>query len=169
MPGDRRTGPAYRRKVRQPRLGRQNHPPIRRKMKLAGLRGRRSERLRSLAAGIRKPSQVAQRVGLEVRIMTKTLQSQALLVAAGQNESAPKPGRSPTSTGQTSGSDLGRLDLQELTGARDRNRPGLHRLWDLAHEVDVQKPVLQARALDLNMVGELEATFEVPRGDALVE
>src|SRR5215211_3390603 len=89
--------------------------------------------------------------------------------ASGQNESAPKPGRSQTSTGQTSGSDLGRLDLQELTGARDRNRPGLHRLWDFAHEVDVQKPILQARALNLDMVGELEATFEVPRGDALVE
>src|SRR5215216_3682121 len=59
--------------------------------------------------------------------------------ASGQNESAPKPGRSQTSTGQTSGSDLGRLDLQELTGARNRNRPGLHRLWDFAHEVDVQK------------------------------
>ena len=47
--------------------------------------------------------------------------------------------------------------------------PGLHCLWDLAHEVDVQQPVLQARTLDLHMVGELEATFEVPRGDALVE
>src|SRR5215216_996925 len=81
----------------------------------------------------------------------------------------PKPGRSQTSTGQTSGSDFGWLDLQELTGARDRDRPGLHRLWDLAHEFDVQKPVLQARALDLDMVSELEATFEVPRGDALVE
>ena len=31
---------------------------------------------------------------------------QTLLVAAGQNESAPKPGRCQTSTGQTSGSDL---------------------------------------------------------------
>src|SRR5215203_5150230 len=81
----------------------------------------------------------------------------------------PKPGRSQTSTGQTSGSDLGRLDLQELTGARDRNLPGPQRLWDFAHEVDVQKPILQARALNLDMVGELEDTFEVPRGDALVE
>ena len=41
-----------------------------------------------------------------------------------------------------SGSDLGRLDLQELAGACDRDRPRLHRLWDLAHEVDVQEPVL---------------------------
>src|SRR5271156_3002011 len=65
-----------------------------------------------------------------------------------------------------SGGDLGRLDF---AGTRDRDRPRLHRLWDLAHEVDVQEPVLQARTLDLHMVGELEAAFEVPRGDALVE
>src|SRR5271155_5535331 len=68
-----------------------------------------------------------------------------------------------------SGSELGRLDLQDSAGARDRDRPRLHRLWDLAHEVDVQEPVLQARTLDLHMVGELEAAFEVPRGDALIE
>jgi hypothetical protein len=82
-------------------------------------------------------------------------------------ESAPTPGRSHPVL--SSGSDLGRLDLQDPAGARNRDRPRLHRLWDLAHEVDVQEPVLQARTLDLDMVGELEATFEVPRGDALVE
>jgi hypothetical protein len=38
-----------------------------------------------------------------------------------------------------SGNDLGRSDLQDLAGARDRDRPRLHRLWDLAHEVDVQE------------------------------
>ena len=42
-------------------------------------------------------------------------------------------------------------------------------LRDLAHEVDVQEPVLQARALDLDIVGELEDTLEGARGDALVE
>src|SRR5246500_1179077 len=68
-----------------------------------------------------------------------------------------------------SGGELGRLDLKDFAGTRDRDRPRLHRLWDLAHQVDVQEPVLQARTLDLYMVGELEATFEVPRGDALVE
>jgi hypothetical protein len=68
-----------------------------------------------------------------------------------------------------SGSDLGPLDLQDFAGTRDRDRPRLHRLRDLAHEVDVQEPILQARTLDLHIVGELEATFEVPRGDALVE
>ena len=70
---------------------------------------------------------------------------------------------------RSSGGELGRLDLQDFAGVRDRDRPGLHCLWDLAHQVDVQEPVLQARTLDLHMVGELEATFEVPRGDALVE
>ena len=38
---------------------------------------------------------------------------------------------------RASGSDLGRFDLQKLTGARDWDRPRLHRLRDLAHEVDV--------------------------------
>src|SRR6202040_1506187 len=37
---------------------------------------------------------------------------------------------------RASGSDLGRFDLQKLTGARDWDRPRLHRLRDLAHEAD---------------------------------
>jgi hypothetical protein len=37
----------------------------------------------------------------------------------------------------------------------------------LPHEVDVQEPILQAR--DLDIVGELEATLEGSRDDALVE
>src|ERR1700730_12969664 len=41
-----------------------------------------------------------------------------------------------------SGGELGRLDLQDFAGTRDRDRPGLHCLWDLAHEVDVQEPIL---------------------------
>jgi hypothetical protein len=35
------------------------------------------------------------------------------------------------------------LYVQNLAGARDRDRPRFHRLRDLAHEVDVQEPVLQ--------------------------
>jgi hypothetical protein len=34
---------------------------------------------------------------------------------------------------RTSGGSLGRLDLQNFVGARDRDRPGLHRLRDFAH------------------------------------
>jgi len=48
-----------------------------------------------------------------------------------------KPGRSQIQPVKVSGSDLGRLDLQKLAGARDRDRPRLHRLRNLAHEVDV--------------------------------
>src|SRR6202049_1843257 len=70
---------------------------------------------------------------------------------------------------RSSGGELGRQDLQDFAGTRDRDRPRLHGLWDRAHEVDVQEPVLEAGTLDLYVVGELEATFEVPRGDALVE
>ena len=36
-------------------------------------------------------------------------------------------------------------------------------------EIDLQKPVLQARALDLDMVGELEVAFKIPLGNALVD
>jgi hypothetical protein len=38
---------------------------------------------------------------------------------------------------RASGSDLGRLHLQKPTGACNRDRPRLHRLRDLAHELDV--------------------------------
>ena len=38
---------------------------------------------------------------------------------------------------RASGSDLGRFDLQKLAGARDWDRPRLHCLRNLAHEVDV--------------------------------
>src|SRR5208282_3909033 len=81
-----------------------------------------------------------------------------------------KPGRSQTSIVRLSCGDLGRLALKDgLLGGRYGNRPGLHRLWDHPQEVDLQKPVVQARALDLDMVGELELTFEIPLGNALVD
>ena len=38
---------------------------------------------------------------------------------------------------RASGRDLGRFDLQKLAGARDWDRPRLHCLRNLAHEVDV--------------------------------
>src|SRR5438046_1006543 len=65
------------------------------------------------------------------------LEYQTLLVASGQNESAPETGTLPNFNRSESGSDLGRFYLQKLTGARDWDRPRLHRLRDLAHEVDV--------------------------------
>src|SRR6266566_3777415 len=91
------------------------------------------------------------------------------VVAVAKTRAPRKPRRSQIQPVRASGSDFGRLDLQELAGARDRDRPRLHRLRNLAHEVNVQEPVLQTRAFDLDMVGELEATLEGPRGDPLVE
>src|ERR1700722_8288026 len=66
--------------------------------------------------------------------------------------------------------DLRRLALKDdLLGGRYGYRPGLHRLRDHPQEVDLQKPVLQAGALDLDTVGELEVAFEIPLGNALVD
>src|SRR5690606_14550325 len=42
-------------------------------------------------------------------------------------------------------------------GAADGNLAGLLALGQLALEVDMEQPVLEGRALDLDMVGELEA------------
>jgi hypothetical protein len=100
---------------------------------------------------------------------------QTLLVAAGQNESAPKPGRSQTSIRQTpQAATLAGLTSRSLPElaigiARGFIASGIIASGISRHEVDVQKPILQARALDLDMVGELEATLEGPPGDALVE
>src|SRR5208282_3309775 len=86
-----------------------------------------------------------------------------------QTKAPRKPGRSRTSIVRLSRGDLGRLALKDLFGGRYGNRPGLHRLWDHPQEVDLQKPVLQPRALDLDMVGELEAAFKIPLRNALVD
>ena len=51
----------------------------------------------------------------------------------------------------------------------DRDLARLLGLGDFAHEIDVQQSVLEARALDLDMVGELEDALERARRDALVE
>ena len=80
-----------------------------------------------------------------------------------------QPGRSQISIVRPSRGDLDRRALDDLTGGRNGNRSGLHRLWDHTHEVDLQKPVLQARALDLDMLGELKVAFEIPLGNALVD
>jgi hypothetical protein len=48
------------------------------------------------------------------------------------NESAPENQGAPNFKVKASGSDLGRLDVQDFGGARDRDRPRLHGLRDLA-------------------------------------
>src|SRR6185295_8972218 len=69
---------------------------------------------------------------------------------------------------------LGCLGLENLTTGltvrlADRNLARLLRLRDLAHEIDVEEPVHQRGAGDLDVVGELEAALERARGDALIE
>src|SRR5215471_8130219 len=51
----------------------------------------------------------------------------------------------------------------------DRNLARLHRLRDLADEIDVKQAVLERRAADLDVLGELEDALERACGDALVE
>src|SRR6185437_8356 len=63
--------------------------------------------------------------------------------------------------------DLGLLGLAGLGG--DRNIAGLHRLGQLAHEIDMQQAMLEAGALHHDMVGELESALEAARGDAAME
>ena len=52
-----------------------------------------------------------------------------------------------------------RLDHLALAVA-DRNLARFHGLGKLSHEIDVQETVLEARALNRHMVGELEAALE---------
>ena len=59
-----------------------------------------------------------------------------------QTKAPRQPGAPKLHPVRSSGGELGRLDFQDFAGARDRDRPGLHCLWDLAHQVDVQEPVL---------------------------
>ena len=68
----------------------------------------------------------------------RTSTSKSMPSWAHKTKAPRKPGRSQISTAlRASGSDLGRFDLQKLAGARDWDRPRLHRLRNLAHEVDV--------------------------------
>jgi hypothetical protein len=91
---------------------------------------------------------------------------------AGEQGIPPRPAtprRAPGSAGrpQTSfvrllGGNLRRIALKDdLLGGRYRYRSGFHRLWDHPQEVNLQKPVLQAGALDLDVVGELEVAFKI--------
>ena len=54
-----------------------------------------------------------------------------------QNESAPETGALQNFTVRASGRDLGWLDLQTFAGASDWDCPWLHRLRNLALEVNV--------------------------------
>src|ERR1700751_1408479 len=60
------------------------------------------------------------------------------------------------------------FNLGDVTrrGTADRDATRLHRLGDFALQVDDEQAVLEAGALDLDMVGERELALEVARRDA---
>src|SRR5207302_1276864 len=86
-------------------------------------------------------------------------------------ESAPSPGRSKHRCDDRwgrSSSRLGGLGVDHLGGAvADLDLPGLHRLRYLTDEIDVQQPVGEGRALDLDVIGQLEPALERTGRDAL--
>src|SRR5215471_18113636 len=63
------------------------------------------------------------------------------------------------------------LGLDSLAVRRrvDADGAGLHGFRDLAHQVDVQEAVLQARSLHLDKVGEPKYTLECSCGNALIK
>src|SRR6516225_10256873 len=56
-----------------------------------------------------------------------------------------------------------------LSAGRDRNGARLHGLRQLTYEVDVQQAVLEARAPDHDVVGELEPALEAATGNAAMQ
>src|SRR5580700_4413370 len=61
------------------------------------------------------------------------------------------------------------LNFDSLAVVADRDRARLLGLGDLAHQVDVQETVLEARAFHLDEIGELEHALKSARRDALIE
>ena len=68
---------------------------------------------------------------------------------------------------------LGRpgFDLRDVArrGAADGNPTRRHRLGDLTLQINDEQPVLEARALDFDVVGERELPFEITGRDAAVQ
>src|SRR6476660_5146590 len=100
--------------------------------------------------------------------------------AAGTHREGDRRGRRPTkSAPENRGAALHRISkpgrlgrlfvLDGRVAVADRDRAGLLRLGNLAHEVDVQEAVLKLGALDLDEVGELESALESSSGNALIE
>src|SRR5712691_11428186 len=61
------------------------------------------------------------------------------------------------------------LDLACRLAVADGNGARLQALGHVAHEVDMEQAVLELGALDLDVVGELEAPLERARRDAAVQ
>jgi hypothetical protein len=82
------------------------------------------------------------------RTIADHLMGQGQIPSEHSAQHCPRPGKRPRQRGappnfkiKASGGQLGRLDIQHFVGAHDRDRPRLHGLRDLAHEVDVKEPV----------------------------
>src|SRR5690348_18482763 len=61
------------------------------------------------------------------------------------------------------------LDCWVAVRATDCDPAWLHRLRKLAHEIDLQKPVVERGRLHLHIVGEIEHVPERTRRDPLIE
>src|SRR5882757_9833110 len=87
-----------------------------------------------------------------------------LAARKGPSATARLPRSAEISTGSASGGELlrGRAD-------GDLHRARLLRLRHFTHQIDVQQPVHQRRAADLDVVGQLEATLEGAPGDAAMQ
>ena len=57
----------------------------------------------------------------------------------------------------------------KLTDVSDVDPPGLHPVRHAPDQIDMQKPVFERGALDLDIIGEVKAPFEGARRDTLVQ
>src|ERR1700742_5351869 len=89
----------------------------------------------------------------------------------------PSARRGPPSPAVTwiSSSDLRMLDSADLVGLTERlaacnlDAARLHRFRQLTLELDLQEAIVEAGALHPHKIGKVEAAFERPPGDAMVE
>src|ERR1700757_4257734 len=86
----------------------------------------------------------------------------------------PSARRGPPSPAVTwiSSSDLRMLDSADLVGllaACNLDAARLHRFRQFALELDLQEAIVETGALHLHKIREVEAAFERPPGDAMVE
>jgi hypothetical protein len=56
-----------------------------------------------------------------------------------------------------------------LGGVADGDVAGLQLVGNTPHQVDMEQPVLKCAAIDLDVIGQIEATLKRARRDALVE
>src|ERR1700730_3846010 len=78
------------------------------------------------------------------------------------------PGAPPEDAADTSRSRPASFPFFRLSAA-DRDHARLLRLGDLTHQIDVQEPVVERGAFDLDVIRELERALEGTRRDALIK